>query len=227
MSQLELQSLYFQYPGSQYAVETGFLRLPVQDGVRIDGPNGSGKTTLLKLLAGLLKPQRGAILWREKPLSRLDRHAEPFVYVHADPYVFRGTVLENMEMVLSWVRVPAAEQKGRIRQALELFGLDGLAGRRHFELSTGERRKVALVRAFVAHPAVVLLDEPSSGLDAASREELYGCLKTLQARGIGLALTTHDPELQTRLNLRVFSLCPEEDPRGFRKGVLHEAADPS
>lgn len=225
MITFELQSISFQYPGSKYIVETGDLQLCVQDGVHIDGPNGSGKTTLLKLLAGLLHPQRGQILLNAKPLPRVDRLKTPLVYVHAEPYIFRGTVLENLEMALSWARVPGRERPERIRQALEVLGLGALAGRRHFELSTGERRKTALARAFAVHPAVVLLDEPSSGLDAASRAELMDQLDTLRASGIGLVLTTHDAGMQDRMKLKTCTLHLEEEPGGFRKGRLHEIAD--
>lgn len=222
MNVFELQSIEFQYPHSTHLVTTGNLQLLTRKGILIDGPNGSGKTTLLKLLAGLLNPKRGQILFNSQPVSRVNRHQTPLVYVHAQPYIFRGTVFENLEFALFWARVPAMQHARRIQETLDMFGLGKLAYRRHYELSTGERRKVALGRAFVVNPTVVLFDEPSLGLDARSRGELVGYLHALREHNIGLVVTTHDPELKAALCLQTYTLHLTEELGGLRKGTLYE-----
>ena len=173
-------------------------------------------------LAGLLKPKRGQILFNSQPISRVNRHQSPLVYVHAQPYIFRCTVFKNLEMALFWARVPATQHARRIQETLDMFGLGKLADRRHYELSTGERQKVALGRAFVVNPTVVLFDEPSLGLGARSRSELVGYLCALREHNIGLVVTTHDPELKAALCLQTYTLHLTEELGGLRKGTLYE-----
>ncbi len=179
---------------------------PAAEGMIIDGPNGSGKTTLLKLLAGILKPRQGVIEYEGRPIEALDRRATRILFVHQRPYIFKGTVRGNLTAALYAGCVPEAEHPARVGEALALFGLDAIARKRHFELSTGERQKTAIARALALRPEVLLLDEPATGLDAGGRRELITILHSALSRGIGVVLATHDPDIALALDMNIFRI---------------------
>lgn len=134
-------------------------RLAIASGERVAilGPNGSGKTTLLRVLAGLETDYAGRCtidaLWRDR------------VYVHQSPYLFRGTVMFNATYGLRVRGVNRTEGRRRANELLERLGLSFLARQRVTNLSGGERRRVALARALILRPRLLLLDEPLADLD--------------------------------------------------------------
>jgi len=168
--------------------------------VALIGANAAGKTTLLRCLAGLHRPEAGRIaldgeVWYDatagvdRPVHRRDlglvpQHAE--LFPHLD-------VSGNVAYGLRAARLPRAEVRRRTGDALERFGLHPLAGRRPDTLSGGERQRTALARATVLDPALLLLDEPLSALDAASRAAVRASLRELlRSRAAATVLVTHD-----------------------------------
>jgi ABC-type multidrug transport system ATPase subunit len=166
------------------------------DVVLVTGPNGSGKTTLLRILAGLVAPTRG-----ELELA-IDRSRIGFV--GHEPLVYRElTALENLDLFGRLYRVP--ERRERIGMLLERFGLWDVRAVRVSEYSRGMAQRLALCRALLHDPNLLLLDEPHASLDAAGAALLDEELARL-ARGRALVVATHEPERLSALAPRRLAL---------------------
>ncbi|MBA3348528.1 MAG: ABC transporter ATP-binding protein [Actinobacteria bacterium] len=169
--------------------------------VVVFGRAGAGKTTLLNLLGGLDRPDGGAVAVAGDDLGTLGRDGLARLRRDRIGFVFQTfgllaelTPAENVEMPLRLRHTPASERDQRVRAALELVGL-GLRGR-HLpgQLSGGEQQRVAVARALIAEPPLVLADEPTSQLDSASSETVASILRELvETRGITAVVTTPDP----------------------------------
>jgi ABC-type nitrate/sulfonate/bicarbonate transport system ATPase subunit len=133
--------------------------LEVRRGERIAvvGPNGSGKTTLLRVVGGLERQFTGE--------CRVDVPSRERVYVHQSPHLFRGSVLSNAKYGLAARHLPRRKQVSTAREWLRTLGVEHLVHRQCASLSGGERRRVALARAFATEPEILLLDEPLADLD--------------------------------------------------------------
>jgi ABC-type multidrug transport system ATPase subunit len=131
------------------------------EAVGVHGPNGSGKSTLLRVLGGLLAPTEGRVSGAPPPGRA--------VLLHQRPYLFRGTALDNAAIALRARGVRRGERRRRAREMLERLGAGPVADRTAADLSGGERRRVAVARALLAEPALLLLDEPLAALDGPGR----------------------------------------------------------
>lgn len=158
------------------------------DALVLTGPNGSGKSTLLRLLAGLLRPAAGELLWHgQDALADLSEHARRVAYVgHQDAVKLALTARENL-------RFSAALRGGNEGQALAAVGLEALADLPARMLSAGQRRRLALARLALAHAAIWLLDEPTLGLDAPAVERFGTMLGAHRAGGGMVVVATHLP----------------------------------
>jgi iron(III) transport system ATP-binding protein len=160
------------------------------------GPSGSGKTTLLRLIAGFGIPANGRILVDGRdvtPLPPWSRHVGMVFQNYALwPHM---TVAKNVAFGLERRRLPKSEIRRKVADVLRLVGLEDFAERRPAQLSGGQQQRVALARTLVIEPAVLLLDEPLSNLDARLRIEMRSELRELQQRvGITTVYVTHDQE---------------------------------
>lgn len=160
----------------------------------IVGPSGSGKTTLLKAIAGLVRPAAGRVEIAGRAVTALPPERREAVYLHQEPVLFPHlSVAGNVGFPLRVRRVPRREIDLRVAGALEAVRLAPLAGRSPAALSGGERHRVALARAVVARPALLLLDEPLTGLDPALRAEVREALGAVhRSSRAALLLVTHD-----------------------------------
>ena len=146
----------------------------------VTGPNGSGKTALLKTLAGLLRPIAGSV---ERPCGMGSGGA---IYVHSVPYLFSGSVRRNLELTQ-----PVPE---RLQGIADAFGLSALLEREAATLSHGEQRRLALARAIVGRPSILLVDEPEGGLDEDAIAAWRACaLSTVEAGEPALVVAAHHP----------------------------------
>ena len=154
----------------------------------LTGPNGSGKSTLLRVLAGLLRPAGGTLLWEaEDALADLALHARRVAYVgHQDAVKPGLTAAENL-------RFAARLRGSSVRVALAAVGLDELADLPGRMLSAGQRRRLALARLVLSGAPLWLLDEPTLGLDAASVERFGAVLEAHRAGGGIVVAATHLP----------------------------------
>ena len=158
------------------------------------GPSGCGKTTLLRIIAGLEMPSRGVLRLGGRDITGLPAHKRGFGMVFQNFALFpHMNVAENVAYSLTIAGVPKADRLARARELLDLVQLSAFAGRRIGALSGGQRQRVAIARALAQEPAVFLLDEPMSALDAKLREEMQVELRLLQQRlGITTIVVTHD-----------------------------------
>ncbi|WEM40864.1 energy-coupling factor ABC transporter ATP-binding protein [Photobacterium sp. DA100] len=185
------------------------LVLGPRDAVYLSGDNGVGKTTLLKVLSGLQRPTTGAININKPSLLRRLFCAQSnngVVYMHQTPYMFDGTVLDNVCYGLKFTIRERRERRIEAINALRMVGLETLADEHISVLSGGERQRVAMARAWVTKPAVLLMDESSASLDQESTDRLVVLCKDLLSRGTSLVITSHQKNALTELCRRQWTI---------------------
>jgi len=172
------------------------MNLDIQEGefVTFLGPSGCGKTTTLSMVAGLLDPTEGDILIHGKRVNDLPIHKRNLGLVFQNYALFpHKTIFDNVAFGLKYRDVSKDELKKRVNEALELVKLPHTADRYPTQLSGGQQQRIALARAIVIQPEVLLLDEPLSALDANLREDMRVELKRIQDQlGITTIFVTHD-----------------------------------
>jgi tungstate transport system ATP-binding protein len=156
------------------------------------GPNGAGKSLFLRLCHGLIAPTSGRIRTRlgGAGIGREDRTRQAMVFQR--PVLLRRSVLANVAYALAARGIPRRHRRGRAEAALARFGLEALAGRPARLLSGGEQQRLALARAWVIEPELLLLDEPTSALDPAAARAVEEAIQDFHAAGSTIVMTTHD-----------------------------------
>ena len=188
------------------------------------GPSGCGKTTLLRLVAGFLKPDSGVIRLNGNDVSDLPARARECGVVFQAYALFpHMRVWENVAYPLRVRDIALDERRRRAEQMLDLVGLQGLAERLPTQLSGGQQQRVALARALVFKPRALLLDEPLSALDAATRNTMRDEVRRIQrAQNIATLLITHDQDEALSLADRMVLL---REGRLVQAGSPHEIYD--
>ncbi|MGZ9166885.1 MAG: ABC transporter ATP-binding protein [Anaerolineales bacterium] len=169
------------------------------------GPSGCGKTTSLRMIAGFELPTAGKIFIHGKEMSQVPAFQRPINTVFQQYALFpHMTVEQNIGFGLEMKGVPRAERSRRVSEALEMVRLPGMEMRRPKQLSGGQQQRIALARALVNKPEVLLLDEPLGALDLKLRREMQLELKTLQREvGITFIYVTHDQEEALTMSDRI------------------------
>ena len=214
---LAAEALTYEFPGGVTALDGLSLTVPRGESLAILGPNGAGKSTLLLHLNGTLRPQSGRVLLGGVPTghSRKDltdwRRRVGLVLQDADDQLFAATVFEDVSFGPLNLGLSEPEARARVEEALAALSISDLRDRPTHMLSGGQKRRVAIAGAVAMRPEVLLLDEPTAGLDEAGTEQLLILLRGLLARGMTLVFSTHDVELAAALAGRVAL---------FRKGCV-------
>ncbi|HEX9224411.1 MAG TPA: LPS export ABC transporter ATP-binding protein [Candidatus Acidoferrales bacterium] len=195
MLKLQAVELSKSYRGRK-VVDDVELEIGQGEVVGLLGPNGAGKTTTFYILVGLARPDAGRVLLNGDEITDLPmylRARSGISYLPQEPSVFRQlTVEENLLAVLETLPLTAAQQKDRQEELLAQMGLETVRYNRAYTLSGGERRRLEIARSLVLQPAFVLLDEPFSGIDPLTVEDLQVAIRDLSRAGIGVLVTDHN-----------------------------------
>jgi NitT/TauT family transport system ATP-binding protein len=191
VSLISLRDVRFAFPGWPPTVEGADLEVEQGAFHCLVGRSGCGKTTLLKLAAGLLRPDAGEVVFRGR---RRDAIGTDIGFVFQSPNLLEWQrVIDNVLLPVSLHHRPTADETAQALQLLEQLGLAAHARKYPRQLSGGQQSRVALARALILQPALLLLDEPFAALDAITREELQRDLLAMRAaRGTTVLFVTHD-----------------------------------
>lgn len=193
-----LEDITFSYDQNPILEEVN-LSLKEGDFIAVIGPNGAAKSTLLKIMVGLLKPQKGKVKIFGSDIRHFKNwHHIGYVSQQASQIntAFPATVQEVVSTgyFTGFVNMfKISEKNNAVNKALEIAGIQELSRRKIGELSGGQRQKVFLAKALVKKPKILIMDEPTAGIDVASRQEFYGLLKNLNTQyNITIVVVTHD-----------------------------------
>jgi len=234
---LELRGITFAYDRLP-ALEDVSFTLHRGELLGLVGPNGSGKSTLVRIALGLLRPDVGSVLWFGMPLEKF-RAWSRVGYVSQKAASFNlgfpASVAEVVTMGLTGklglFRFPGRLEREKVQEALETVGMSAFADRPIGRLSGGQQQRVFIARALVSDPEVLILDEPTVGVDARSEAEFYALLEKLnRERELSILLVSHDLGAVSErmhtvvvLNRRVFFAGSTADFRMRWENVLREA----
>jgi len=205
---LSARGVWFAYENGREALKGVDLAVRPREILMVLGPSGSGKSTLLKILAGQLDPGRGRVLLAGLPMSGLELRERVrlvgYVGQHPDHYLLQETLEEELRFTL---RNLGLEDGGRIADTLEALGLTACREANPRDLSSGERQRAAVATVLVAEPRVLILDEPTRGMDYALKTRLSALLLDLsRKKGGAVVVATHDVEFAAATADRVVLL---------------------
>jgi energy-coupling factor transport system ATP-binding protein len=194
---LSVEDVTHEYDNGSAALRHVSLTIGAGELIALIGQNGSGKTTLAKHLNGLLHPTRGVVRLRGEdiralPLNRVAADVG-YVFQNPDHQIFAAAVWDEVAFGLRNFGVPAAEVESRVRRALDEVGLAGLEREDPFLLGKGQRQRLAVASLLVLEPTVLVLDEPTTGLDFAEQQRMMDLLRRLHGGGRTLVVITHSP----------------------------------
>ncbi|MBL8710294.1 MAG: ABC transporter ATP-binding protein [Rhodospirillaceae bacterium] len=194
MDAVELKGVTKKFGSNVIAVDAIDLGVPDGAFVTLLGPSGCGKTTSLRMVAGLEHPTAGEITIKGKRVNEIPIHKRNLGMVFQNYALFpHKTIFDNVAFGLKYRNVSKSEIAERVRRAIDIVRLPGVEERFPTQLSGGQQQRIALARALVIEPDVLLLDEPLSALDANLREEMRGEIKAIQRRiGVTAIFVTHD-----------------------------------
>lgn len=159
------------------------------------GPNGAGKTTTFNMVVGIVRPDEGSVKFGNEVITDWPIHKRARLgigYLTQEPSVFRGlTVRQNILAILETLKISKAERMERLDQLMNELDLTRLADNMAYALSGGEKRRLEVTRALVTNPSLLLLDEPFSGIDPVTVDEVQRIVRDLKARGLGVLITDH------------------------------------
>ena len=216
---VEFDRVQKSYDGETLVVKDLNLAMPKGEFLTMLGPSGSGKTTCLMMLAGFETATHGEIKLDGRPINNIPPHKRGIGMVFQNYALFpHMTVAENLSFPLEVRNVAKAERTEKVRKALDMVQMRDFAGRRPAQLSGGQAQRIALARALVFDPELVLMDEPLGALDKQLREHMQFEIKHLHERiGVTVVYVTHDQSEALTMSDRIAV---------FNDGVVQQLADP-
>ncbi|HHX23201.1 MAG: cell division ATP-binding protein FtsE [Tepidanaerobacteraceae bacterium] len=209
---IELYGVTKTYPSGQTALKDINLKISKGDFVFIVGPSGAGKSTLIKLLFREVLPTKGQIFFAGKNITRLRPREIPYLRRRIG-IVFQDfrllpekTVYENVAFAMEVVEASARDIRKRVPQILDRVGLAHKANAKPSELSGGEQQRIAMARALVNNPDILIADEPTGNLDPDTSWEIMKQLDDINKSGTTVVVASHDRELIDSMKKRVIQL---------------------
>ena len=197
---LETKNLSFTYDGGKQALKNISIRIPTGCKVAFVGPNGAGKSTLFMHFNGILKPTDGEVEYNSKNISYTKkglhelRKDVTFVMQNPDDQIFNVIVEDDVAFGPFNLDLPLDEVRKRVEEALGVVGMENERSRPIHHLSFGQRKRVAVASALAMHPKVLIMDEPTAGLDPEMVHRLYEIADEVSMRGSTVIISTHDVE---------------------------------
>lgn len=192
---LRAENLVKQYKG-RYVVKDVSVQVKRGEIVGLLGPNGAGKTTTFYMIVGLVKPNSGRIFLDDKDITNMPMYKRAKLgigYLAQEASVFRKlSVEDNIKAVLEMTSLTKGEQRHRLEEMIEEFGLGHVRKNRGDLLSGGERRRTEIARALSVDPGFILLDEPFAGVDPIAVEDIQNIVSALKKKNIGILITDHN-----------------------------------
>ena len=218
MSKLTLKNLTKKFDDT---AAVNHISLDVAEGefVTLLGPSGCGKTTTLRTIAGFYQPDEGEVLFNDRLMNNVPPAKRNTAMCFQSYALFpHMDVWDNIAFGLKMRRIPAAEQRKRVGEALDMLSLAGMGKRKPGQLSGGQQQRVALARAIVTQPDILLFDEPLSNLDAKLRVQVRVEIKEMQKRlGITSIYVTHDQDEALAISDRIVVM---------NQGEIEQVGDP-
>jgi putative ABC transport system ATP-binding protein len=169
----------------------------------IYGPSGAGKTTLLNIISGIDRPTSGKIIVAQEDLTEKNENSLSNFRCNQIGFVFQAynlvstlTVAENVAFPMEWTRKPTDEIEKRVKELLQMVGLESRANHFPSQLSGGEQQRVAFARALANNPPIILADEPTGNLDAKNADKIIQVLQLLKAEGKTVIVSSHDEQIR-------------------------------
>jgi cobalt/nickel transport system ATP-binding protein len=199
---VHVRELGFAYPDGHIALRDINLEVVPAERVALVGPNGAGKSTLMLHLNGILRGQHGTVQVGELEVTEANlrkvRAAVGIVFQNPDDQLFAPTVFDDVAYGPIYMGLPEEQVRQRVALALKQINMEAYAGRTSHHLSLGEKKRIAIATVLAMEPSILVLDEPSSGLDPRARRTLIQLLDRLAPT---MLISTHDLRL-------VRELCP-------------------
>lgn len=204
---IAIEAISFRYPGAAHALRNVSLEIAEGEFIALVGQNGSGKTTLAKHFNGLLRPEAGRVLLRGEDIAARETadlaSTIGYCYQNPDHQIFAATVFEEIEFGPRNLGVSEAEVVRRTRRLLDLVKLRGEAERYPFSLGRGQRQKLAVASVLAMEPSIVVVDEPTTGLDWQGGEAMMKVMAELHRDGRTVVIITHDMNIVAEYAQRV------------------------
>ncbi len=201
MYMVETRNLYYVYPDGTEVLKGINFKVKKGEMVSILGPNGVGKSTLFLHFNGILKPTKGEVLIKGKPI-RYDkkglmevRKTVGLVFQNPDDQIFAPTVKEDVAFGPLNLGLPKDEVERRVKEALKAVGMEGFENKPPHHLSGGQKKRVAIAGILAMKPEVIVLDEPTAGLDPVGASQIMKLLYDLNKKGMTIIISTHDVDL--------------------------------
>jgi len=197
MNLLETRELVKKYSG-RAVVDGVSITIDCRSIVGLLGRNGAGKTTTFRMIVGMVTPHSGRVFFEGSDVTTLPMYKRARLgmgYLSQEPSIFqRLSVRDNLYAILETMSITSAERNRRADMLIRHFGLDEVADSQGRYLSGGERRKLEIARAMVTEPSLILLDEPFSGVDPITVEDLQHEIRRLVDSGVSILITDHNVE---------------------------------